>query len=93
MGKMDGLIKEYYKKQEKTATDKGQAEQIKQWLNEFREIYGFSVSETSIKFKAFRTKKMAELVESKKKAKRLSKKQQSEKYLQELAEKGSGAKY
>jgi len=92
MSKMDGWIKDFHKKQEKKLA-KSQTEQTAEWLDEFREIYGFSVTENSLKFRAFKQKKREDLALLKKKEKRMSKKQQSEHYLQELLEKGSGSKF
>lgn len=92
MSKMDNLIKDFHKKQDKKQKQ-DQGDQISEWLDEFREIYGFSVKPNSLKFRAFRAKKREDLAMLKKKEKRLSKKQQSEQYLQELLEKGSGAKF
>lgn len=88
MGKMDHLIAQYHQSQKKIeGTDKQQSEKTKMLLQEFRERYGFSVSENSGKFKMFKHVRAEEAKEQKKKEKKEIKKEQTMKNLQAILKK------
>ncbi|WAR22928.1 G45IP-like protein [Mya arenaria] len=94
MEKMPDLIAEYKKKQLKAAeVETSKSEKIEKIQEEFRQKFGFSVDPDSPKFKMFRSTRIAEDMEKKKKEKKVTKKAAAEKMLQDMLETGSGAKY
>ncbi|KAH3695739.1 growth arrest and DNA damage-inducible proteins-interacting protein 1-like [Dreissena polymorpha] len=93
MAKMPAMIDDFQKKQQIVVAESRRKERTEQYLDEFREKFGFTVTLDNPKFKSFVKARIDEDKVKVKRAKKMSKKEAQEKIVQQMLEQGSGAKY
>ena len=91
---MPQLIEEFKKKQIKNyESKKSTSEKKERIMQEFREKFGFNVDQRSGKFKLFMAQRLAEEQQKSKEQKRLTKKQATQKMMEDMISQGSGSKF
>lgn len=93
MAKMPAMIEDFQKKQQIVVAESRRKERTEQYLDEFREKFGFTVTWNNPKFKVFMKSRIDEDKVKVKRAKKMSKKEAQEQMIQQMLEQGSGAKY